>query len=208
MTLRYKILDLLEPITEFYGKLHPPFSKRLLDGRHYYRLTEVLQPGDILMTRRNWEPTNLAIPGFFTHAGMYVGVDPKTNERLVVEAVNPCVKYTDLVTFSMTKDYIKVVRPKFCGQETRELAGLCARGRVGSLYDLKMRLEVFYDLTDGKDRRFYCFELCWDSYGMAILPTKMATPEVVAGEPTVTQDYFLSSDWESILDTRDMDAGK
>ena len=37
------------------------------------QLTKQLKPGDILLTRGNWNATNLSIPGFWKHMAMYIG---------------------------------------------------------------------------------------------------------------------------------------
>lgn len=39
-----------------------------------------LQPGDILIQRRNWHMTNIGIPGFWPHVALYVGTPDEINE--------------------------------------------------------------------------------------------------------------------------------
>ncbi|MBP6948785.1 MAG: hypothetical protein KBC41_02800 [Candidatus Pacebacteria bacterium] len=42
-------------------------------------MKKTLKPGDILLYRKNWYASNLGIPGFWTHAGLYTGTLEEMN---------------------------------------------------------------------------------------------------------------------------------
>ncbi|MBI5217659.1 MAG: hypothetical protein HY958_01840 [Bacteroidia bacterium] len=48
-------------------------SKKLITKQQARKIRRILEPGDILLKRDNWQLVNLGIPGFWTHAGIYIG---------------------------------------------------------------------------------------------------------------------------------------
>lgn len=45
----------------------------LIRPEQIQRLSQTLEPGDILLERREWYLTNVGIPGFWTHAALFIG---------------------------------------------------------------------------------------------------------------------------------------
>jgi hypothetical protein len=58
-----------------------PESRRLVSDAQLGRMRAHLEPGDILVVRRNWYLSNLGLPGFWPHAALYLGT-PAEIERL------------------------------------------------------------------------------------------------------------------------------
>ncbi len=48
-------------------------GEALISAEQINALQEQLEPGDILLERREWYMTNVGIPGFWTHAAIYIG---------------------------------------------------------------------------------------------------------------------------------------
>ena len=55
-------------------------GQALISQEQIQALPRALEPGDILLQRREWYLTNAGIPGFWTHAALYVGT-PEERER-------------------------------------------------------------------------------------------------------------------------------
>lgn len=46
-----------------------------ISNKELEKLQELLQPGDLIINRKDYYVSNYAIPGFWTHASLYVGTD-------------------------------------------------------------------------------------------------------------------------------------
>ncbi len=62
-----KTVSVLATGRDFSGRAEFICAETVQDIRH------LLQPGDVLIRRNNWQLTNIGIPGFWTHSGLYVG---------------------------------------------------------------------------------------------------------------------------------------
>ena len=138
-----------------------------------------LQPGDILLERRNWYLSNAFLPGFWPHAALYVGrlddlleldiaddptVQPFLEEYLetaadgrdhtVIESVSEGVIFNSL-TESMHADYVAVLRPRLSHEEIGE-AIVRAFRHHGKPYDFE-----FDFFTSDK---LVCTELVYRAY--------------------------------------------
>lgn len=54
--------------------------KSLISADQIASLLTVLQPGDVILERREWYLSNIGLPGFWTHAALYVGTAQQRQE--------------------------------------------------------------------------------------------------------------------------------
>ncbi|MBW9152389.1 YiiX/YebB-like N1pC/P60 family cysteine hydrolase [Clostridium estertheticum] len=64
---------------------------------------EELVPGDVLLKRNNHQLTNIGLPGFWTHTGIYVGCLEKLDEYFGDMLLGDCL---------CVSEYVKVIYPK------------------------------------------------------------------------------------------------
>jgi len=147
-----------------------------------------LQPGDILLERRNWYLSNPFLPGFWPHAALYVGrledlkrlgiadhpavqrrlaeylrAGPDGRAKTVIEAVSEGVVLNSL-THSMHADYVAVLRPRV-GQRQIATAIVRAFANLGKPYDFN------FDFEDAT--KLVCSQVVYLSYADALdLPLK------------------------------------
>lgn len=79
----------------------------LIQAEQIQNLSKRLEPGDILLERREWYLTNVGIPGFWTHAALYIG----TSDQRAAFSKEPEVKawleqhYADNIDDLIRKQY-------------------------------------------------------------------------------------------------------
>lgn len=170
-------------------------NDRLLAGRHPRRgapfiqaaqienLAPRLKPGDILLTRGGSSPANPWLPGFWRHAGLYVGElnhlrtlgvadHPSVRKHLtayltlaadnrpntVIEVRNEGVVFNSL-TRSLRGDYAAVLRPRLTGPQI-------AAAVVGAFENVGKPCDFNFDLDD--TTRVACTQLVRLAYQEAL----------------------------------------
>lgn len=177
-------------------------GEALISAEQVDTMIEALEPGDVLLQRREWYLTNAGIPGFWTHAALYVGTpeersavfgDPALEDALraanpdsypralapvdglaprVLEAIAEGVVFTPLEA-SAHADSIAVLRPRL-GLEARAAALRRAFGFAGRPYD--------YDFDFLTDAALVCSELVYKAYQPETERAGLRLPlETVAG---------------------------
>jgi len=153
----------------------PPFIRL----EQIEKLEPRLQPGDILLERRNWYLSNPWLPGFWPHAALYVGRIEQLEQlgigthpavlkqqagylakaedgraNTVIEAVSEGVIFNSL-THSTHADYVAVLRPRLA---RGQIAAAIARAfeQVGKPYDFN------FDFDDTS--KLVCTQLVYVAY--------------------------------------------
>jgi hypothetical protein len=186
--LRSKVFDAWFPLQK--GVAHwmgeTKFRRRAapLVGRPDLKdLEPELRPGDILLERRNWNLSNVGLPGFWPHAALYVGSPSRLRTflggseseirrrhpsawrryleehddgrpRAVIEAMAPGVVFNSLES-SAGADYLGVLRPRLPASEIATAVDR-AFGYLGRPYD--------FDFDFLTDAELVCSELVYKCY--------------------------------------------
>lgn len=137
----------------------PRQGRALISEAQLVELRGKLQPGDILIERRNWYLSNAFLPGYWPHAALYVGTaedlralgldrDPRVARKLaafaatdahghspaVIEAMSEGVVFTSLEYSAGHADGVAVLRPRVDDAARREIIAR-AFDHAGKPYD-------------------------------------------------------------------------
>jgi 1-acyl-sn-glycerol-3-phosphate acyltransferase len=164
-----------------------PEHTGLISAEQASELRKLLQPGDILLERRNWFMSNAFLPGYWPHAALYLG-DPQPLEDLgvvsdprverswkafttpdarghryaVIEAISEGVAFTTFEHSVGEADAVAVLRPRLTDAQRREMVAR-AFSHYGKPYDF----EFDFFSTD----RLVCTEVVYRAVdGMIALP--------------------------------------
>jgi len=121
-----------------------------INGEHQRAILNVIEPGDIIFRRYNAYIGSIAVPGYWSHVGVYVG-----DKYNVIHAAGGGVTTDDILTF-MRADSLCLAR---CADPIRVTAAL-----KYSRDELEAQTPYDYDFK-AKNDALYCSELVWNGFG-------------------------------------------
>ena len=132
----------------------PPGAPKRITDTQRERLSALLRPGDVLVTRHDDAMSNLFLPGFWPHGALFIGPQPDEPGVDVLEAKKDGVLTRELAE-TVQVDSLVVLRPTLPLEQV-ELAIARGLSHAGKLYDF-----VFDFATSD---RLVCTEVIYRSY--------------------------------------------
>lgn len=169
--LRWLLLKIAYPFLKWLGEIYP---ERAMTPDFVRFTKNNMRTGDVLITHEDMVLTNLLIPGYYTHAAIYIG------HGMIVESTGIGVHVIPVEKFMYEKDGVAILRPRFADEKQRFDAGLFAEGLIGLPYD--------FSFGSG-NKAFYCAELVWYCYDQIMKPCPFTRRETM-GVMTVTPEDF------------------
>ncbi|MDA1016864.1 MAG: 1-acyl-sn-glycerol-3-phosphate acyltransferase [Planctomycetota bacterium] len=159
----------------------PRLGQALISEQHRAQLAEILQPGDIILERRNWYLSNAFLPGFWPHGAVYVGtvddirklgiadneyvrkywdeysrLDHAGHAHVIIEAVSEGVVFSSLEHSIGEADAVAVLRPKVSDAEKAKAVAR-AFSFIGRDYDFEFDFET--------PSKLVCTEVVYRAWG-------------------------------------------
>ena len=161
-------------IAEAFGRviseIHNPWHEKLLDENIQIQINELLEPGDVIVSRHHDALTNLALPGYWPHSSLYVGnaahaqtlgvkIDADRKLRWVeparvLEARKDGVLFRPLAD-TLAVDAVAIIRPKLSQAQIAEALTI-AITHEGKLYN--------FDFDFFRADRLVCTEVVYRAY--------------------------------------------
>ena len=145
------IFKTLKPILSFISPIGLPSRK--FDGNDFDAVIGAIRVGDILLTKTNYELTNVFNPIPLAHAAMVIEIKQKL---VVIEALGEGVVLTNLFDFFKKKDLVNVYRYKHLGTVHPVDVTRAALRYKGAAYDYSFKLEA---KKESRNVKLYCYEL-------------------------------------------------
>ena len=120
-----------------------------IKGEDVRNILNVIKPGDILLRRFDSYVSGLMIPGYFTHAAIYIGDDQ------IIHMLGDGITKEDILTFTRCDD-IAIIH---CNQE--QISNIAIEKAIEYLNKGE---EYDYNFDFSNDKRLSCTELVNDVY--------------------------------------------
>ncbi len=172
--VKYRVYKLLFLLIGFIWNLisRTRFTNRkygLINNENLQKFLEMAKPGDILLTRWNWNASNISIPGFWKHMSMYIWnweylkkhfkwefIDDLNNEtNYIIEATSLWVNIDSIRNLIEHNDYLWVIRTNFSKEKIKR-----------SIKNALLNVWKWYDFIFNyySDKRLVCSALVLKSY--------------------------------------------
>jgi len=143
-----------------------------------------LQPGDIILTRRNGYVSNYFIPGYWTHSALYIGTSGEKhvyNDHVVIEALSEGITCRTLKK-TLQVDAFIILRPLISNIEIdKAIENACVH--IGKPYD--------YDFDFNTLDKIGCSELIYLSYRHAdIIAAHRSFGRKFTTPHQIIEDYY------------------
>jgi len=190
MGLLDKIVEKSQPLINWIGDLHWPYTHKRITGKHYYSWRDMIKPGQIFLSKTRGELSNIINPSELKHSAIYLGGG---GIKYIMESVADGVIKTDLVTFLTSKDRIVIIEPTFADDAMMKNVAMQALLYKDTAYDFQFK--------EG-DQKLYCFELIFEAY-RKLFPDQRFKKAEVFGRMVWTSDSLLedSANWRIVLDS-------
>ena len=177
------IADLKIPLVK------PPSTPKRVTAKTISDVKDILEPGDVFVTRHDDAMSNVFLPGFWPHSALWLGAD----DADVLEAKKDGVILRDIEE-TLQVDAFTLIRPKL-NPEQIEDALKRGRSHAGKQYDF-----VFdFRTTD----RLVCTEVVYRTYhgigGIDFQLIEQAGRHCLSAEELLNQG--LSKDWFEVVAT-------
>lgn len=176
------LLKLVRPFVKWWGKFRLPFTQHKMTGVHYFQIRKRIKVGDVLLSTRYGEFSNIINPEAIKHGALYVGDLYGDGIDYVIEAITGGVHATDLISFITNKDVLVALTPDFMRVEDTQFIQAAARETVGLPYDYIFKISP---------EKFYCFELVGYNYKQVYPELELNLKEVVPGKYIYSFETYL-----------------
>ncbi len=137
-----------------------------MKGEHVREVIDLLKRGDVLLRRYDHYLGSIALPGYWSHAAIYIGANK------VIHMLGTGITQEDIITFCRCDD-VCIMR---CIEEERVSKAVQEAKR-----QLELGKEYDYDFKDTPDK-FYCSELIhylYDGFKYRKKPKKYIIPNEI-----------------------------